>query len=224
MTVRFFLIGLSVLLAAFFIYYSGLSDCFTLQYCKAHLGWAQALVAQHYGVAVGLYIFLYMISVILCIPAGIVLIVTGSFLFGLFPGLLYANIGATLGALISFFIARYLIGQYIHRHYQEQLKTLNHELHQHGALYLLTLHLIPVTPFAVLNYCAGLTRIKPWPFLWTTALGILPGSLLYGLMGQRLATLTTIGDIFTPDLIIAFLVLKGVSVLLFLVMRFGQTR
>ena len=57
---------------------------------------------------------------------------------------------------------------------------------ERGALALLAARLIPVIAFNLINYAAGLTRVRPWTFIWTTALGILPVTLLCTWFGARM--------------------------------------
>jgi len=53
-----------------------------------------------------------------------------------------------------------------------------------GHLYLLTLRLMPVFPFFLINILTGLINIPLRTFIWTTSLGIIPGSLVYAFAGS----------------------------------------
>ena len=54
---------------------------------------------------------------------------------------------------------------------------------------MLTLRLVPVFPFFLVNLFAGVTTIKSRQFLWTTSLGIIPGSFAYAWLGHAGATI-----------------------------------
>jgi uncharacterized membrane protein YdjX (TVP38/TMEM64 family) len=71
-------------------------------------------------------------------------------------------------------------------------------------IYLIILRIVPVMPFFMVNYLAGLTRIRGWTFAWTTLLGVLPGSIVYTSAGRQLASIETVDDIFSPPLLAAF--------------------
>ena len=51
------------------------------------------------------------------------------------------------------------------------------------------LHHLPVIAFNLINYAAGLTRLTWWQFTWTTAVGILPLTLLMVIMGDNIESL-----------------------------------
>ena len=68
------------------------------------------------------------------------------------------NIGATIGAIMAFLVARYLIGDWLQKRYAERLASFNKEIAENGYNYLLTLRLIPVFPFFLVNIFAGITK------------------------------------------------------------------
>lgn len=164
------------------------------------------------------YIVVYILVVALSIPGASILTITGGFLFGPYWATLYINIGATTGAMIIFLVARYLIGSSFQQKYKTQLEKFNRELESNGANYLLSLRLIPVFPFFLINILAGLTTVKFKTFLWTTALGIIPGSFIYAYLGFAGGTIGESESIITNEILLA-LVLLGVLALLPVVIR-----
>ena len=78
-----------------------------------------------------------------------------------------------------------------------------------GTFYLVSLRLIPIVPFVLLNPALGLTRIKVWTFWWTTQLGMLPGNAIYVNAGEKLVAVRALSDILSPS-IISTLVLLAV--------------
>jgi uncharacterized membrane protein YdjX (TVP38/TMEM64 family) len=147
------------------------------------------------------------------VPGAIVLSLAGGFLFGVIPGVIYLNIGGTLGAGLAFLSSRYLVGQWIQRRYSSALKTFNEEVVRHGHYYLISLRIVPVLPFFLVNYLAGLTKISLKKFIGTTSLGMLPGSFVYTLAGQQLETVNAPEDILSVRLIVAFSLLGLFSLL-----------
>ena len=147
-------------------------------------------VAEHYFLAVVLYVLVYIAVVAFSIPGATVLTLLGGFFFGGISGLagvgfgtLYVNVGATVGAFLVFLAARYFLGDMVHEKYGEKLKKFNRELADNGKNYLLTMRFIPIFPFWLINLMAGVAKVKPATFLWTTSLGIIPGSAVYNYVG-----------------------------------------
>jgi len=109
-------------------------------------------------------------------PAEIIAIANGM-MFGLAGGILVTWFGAMLGALLAFGLARALGRPALKRLLSEpQWRTVNRWEWQPGSLLLA--RLIPVLSFNVINYAAGLARVRFWRFLWTTSIGILPLTVL----------------------------------------------
>lgn len=171
------------------------------------------LVTTYKVLAAFLFIFTYILVVAFSVPGATVLSLLGGFFFGKFLGLLLVNIGATTGALLIFLATRYLIRDTILRRYKDQLATLNRELEQNGANYLLTLRFIPLFPFFLINLLAGLTPVSVWTFLWTTAVGIIPGSIVYTMLGSSGATITSAESAVSPQLIAGLVLLGFVSLI-----------
>lgn len=118
------------------------------------------------------------------IPGATVLTLLGGFLFGPWLGTLFVNIGATLGSVLIFLAARYFLGKDIQQKYADKLIQLNREIEKNGKNYMLTLRLIPVFPFFLINLLSGFTTLPLRTFFWTTSLGIIPGSFVYAYLGS----------------------------------------
>lgn len=198
----------------------GVGQYLTLANFKSHRAYIQQIIQNHYWFSVLVYILLYTLVVSLSLPAAAILTIVGGFLFGVFEGAFYANIGATIGASIAFLIIRYALGSFLQEKYADQLATFNKEFNQYGSWYLLGIHLITIIPFFVINTIAGMTQIPFWTFVWTTALGIIPGSLVYTYAGRQLLSIEHIGDIFSPSVLTAFLALMLLSLSAFIYKRF----
>lgn len=178
------------------------------------------VVQENYLPAVILYILLYTAVVALSIPGATVLTLVGGFFFGGISGLpgvalgtLYVNIGATLGAFLVFLAARFFLGDMVHDKYGERLKKFNAELAENGKNYLLTMRFIPVFPFFLINLFAGVARVKPTTFIWTTSLGIIPGSVVYNYVGYAFGSLGGEASTITRNVVFALIGLATISIL-----------
>ncbi|MGE4257941.1 MAG: TVP38/TMEM64 family protein [Candidatus Babeliales bacterium] len=179
-----------------------------LEWVQTHQGYLLALVRDHYWYTVFCYIALYILAVALALPGAFIITMLGGYLFNVFPGVIYINIGATLGATIAFIAARYLVGMWVQRTYQVQLRAINQAIKENGFYYLLFARLAAIFPFFLVNLLAGLTRVKLSTFIWTTSLGIIPGSLVFAYAGKQLMYIRSASDILSFPIILAFFLLS----------------
>jgi uncharacterized membrane protein YdjX (TVP38/TMEM64 family) len=159
-------------------------------------------VDARYFRSVVLFVAAYM-STALFVPGALVLAAAGGLLFGAALGALYVDVAGTAGALVAFVLSRHLVGNWLQRRYSGPLKAFNSEFARHGHNYLLSMRIVPVLPFFLVNYFAGLTRVSLWRFAWTTSLGMLPGSVVYAFAGSELASINSPRDLFAPELLLA---------------------
>jgi len=214
------IIAIGFVLLILVLRYMGVGNYISLEAIKEHKDDLVQFVSQHYVYAVVLYLFIFTMASFLSIPVTIILNVVAGFLFGALPGGLYVNIGTTAGSTLSFLTFRYLLGDVVRQRYKEKLKKFDAHIKENGASYLLSLQLFPATPTFLINTLSGLTSVTLWTFMWTTSLGILPGSLAYTFAGQQLTVIESARDILSWNIIIAFIVLGLVSLVPILVSRF----
>lgn len=133
---------------------------------------------------------LFMIVVaILPIPAEIPAMLNGM-VFGPGLGSLVTWSGAVVGAVISFELSR-RFGRPLGVRFLTPawLAKADRVVLSAGWPAMITLRLIPTVAFTLVNWAAGMTPIRRWTFFWTTAVGILPGCLLFTLSGSGLGAL-----------------------------------
>lgn len=114
-----------------------------------------------------------------------VLATASGLLFGVLPGVVLAVAGFTAGALIAFLVARGLGRQAVARRLGEgRLRAVETVFARRGVAATLVLRLLPVVPFAVSNYAAGVTAVRPRSFALGTALGLVPTTVVAALLGD----------------------------------------
>ena len=192
--------------------YLGIGEYINFAKFKAERAELHQYVDIHYPYSVFMYIVIYMLTVTLSIPIAALLTVAGGFLFGTILGSLYANVGATIGAIFLFLIVRHLLGKAMQKRYGAQLARFNNEMKKYGTMYLLLVHFVAVIPFFLINVFAGLTQVSIWTFIWTTSLGILPGSLVYAFAGRQLQCIESLKDIFSFNVVMVFVLLALLAV------------
>lgn len=158
----------------------------------------RALVGTHPALTAEGYVVLYAAAVSLSLPGAAVLTTAGGLMFGTLAGAAWAVLGATCGAMALFLIARHALAPALARRAGPLLDRVRPRLERDGFAGLLALRLIPVVPFWLLNLAPALAGMRLAPFALATALGIIPGSLLYASIGAGLGDVLARGG--QPDL------------------------
>jgi uncharacterized membrane protein YdjX (TVP38/TMEM64 family) len=114
-----------------------------------------------------------------------VLAIAGGMAFGFFKGTLLTIIGALCGGSLAFFIVRYLGQEVIKKIIKKDISILRKHTQEKGFFVVLILRLIPLVPFDVISYSAGLSEIKYKDFLLATLLGIVPGVAVFSNIGDK---------------------------------------
>ena len=160
-----------------------------------------ALRDGHYLATSVAFIVIYALVVVVSIPGAIVLTLSGGFLFGLFPGVIYNVVAATLGAVIVFSAARTGFGHELAERIEARgggVARLQQALKENQVTVLLTMRLIPVMPFFVANLVPALVGVRFWTFAATTFIGIIPADVIYTQLGAGLGVVFARGE--HPDL------------------------
>jgi uncharacterized membrane protein YdjX (TVP38/TMEM64 family) len=179
----------------------------TFESIKSNRQVLKEFISRNYLLSVVLYISAYAATA-LFLPGALLFSLLGGFLFGVLMATIYINVAAVIGATIAFLLARYLIGTWLQQKYDDILEKFNREVRKRGHNYLLTLRIVPLLPFFLVNFLAGLTRVSLKTFLWTTSLGMIPGSLFFTYAGKQLGSINHLDEIMTPK-ILALLILVG---------------
>ncbi|MXW05281.1 MAG: TVP38/TMEM64 family protein [Gemmatimonadetes bacterium] len=124
------------------------------------------------------FIGVYVLLTVLGVPMVILTFFAG-FTFGALEGALYVMIGANIGANLAFDLARYLGRDFVSRYIKGPIDRIDRRLRKKGFLRMLQLRLIPVIPFNVLNFAAGLSGLRKLHFALATMIGITPGTFIY---------------------------------------------
>ena len=179
----------------------------TLETVKANRDRLLAFTDGHRAAAVASFVITYCLVTGLSLPGAAMLTLVGGFLFGGLLGTVVVNLGATSGATLAFLASRYLLRDWVEQKFGKWLGPVQQGFAQNAFSYLITLRLIPLVPFFVVNLVSGLTRVNVGRYVAATALGIIPGSFVYAYAGQQLGTINSLKDIVSPGVIGAFVLL-----------------
>lgn len=210
---------LLIIIIAAAVWLTGLDENLTLENLKKNRDLLHSYVKDNYVSSVVAFIAV-VVSTAFFVPGATVITIVGGYLFGVTMGTVYLLVGATLGATLAFLSAQYLIGNWIQHRFQEPLKAFNKEVTRHGHNYLITFRMVPVMPFFLVNYLAGITKMPLGRFMWTTALGMFPGTVVYCFAGRELGDIESPDDIMSPRLMVALSLLALFAVLPVLIRLF----
>ncbi|MBO38207.1 MAG: hypothetical protein CMM75_03370 [Rhodospirillaceae bacterium] len=145
----------------------------------------------------GFYAFVTAFSV----PGGAVMTILGGFLFGPWLGGTLSVVGATVGATVVFLAARYAVADFLKAKLGSSLFKMEKGFNENPLTYLLFLRLIPLFPFWLINLIPALLHVPIKIYIFGTAIGIIPGTLIYSLLGDGLGALLAAGQDINPGII-----------------------
>ena len=154
-----------------------------------------------------LYFVAYVAVASLSLPGAAILTLAGGGVLGFGWGLLLVSFASSIGATVSFLVARYVLRDVVHARFGARLADIDRGMERDGALYLFSLRLIPVVPFFAINLAMGLTTLRTWTFYWVSQLGMLAGTAVYVNAGTQLASISSLRDVASPGLLGAFVLL-----------------
>lgn len=200
--------ALAVLAAALYVHFD-LGRLLTLASLKASREALQSLYQQAPASTLAGFFGLYVAAAALSLPGAAVLTLAAGALFGFNTGLAVASFASSIGATLAFLASRHLLRDAVRARFGSRLAAIDEGLQRDGAWYLLTLRLVPVFPFFLVNLLAGLAPIAATRFYWVSQLGMLAGTAAYVNAGTQLARLERTSDVLSPALL-ASLALLGV--------------
>ncbi len=160
--------------------------------------WLQALIG---------YFALYTLATAISVPGAAILTLGAGALFGFGWGLLLASFASSIGATLSFLASRFLLRDWVKNTFSKKLESIDKGIEKDGAFYLLSLRLVPLFPFFVINLVMGVTSIRTWTYYWVSQVGMLIGTAVYVNAGTQLVEINQLSDIVSSDLILSFVLL-----------------
>lgn len=197
---RWFFVAV-VLLVIVSFYAFGLNEYFQWDRIRANLDGWKAQVDEHLLLAVIVYFLIYVAMTALSLPAASLVSLVGGALFGRWLGTAVVSIASTAGATLAFLGSRYLLRDWVQSRFGNRLAALNRGVEKDGAFYLLTLRLVPLFPFWLINLGMGPTPIRVWTYIWVSWVGMLLGTFLYVNVGTGLATLESPKGLLSPTML-----------------------
>lgn len=196
---------LLALIVAFFLLH--LDRYLTLQAIHERQDAIRQLFVASPAMTVGVFFLIYVAVTALSLPGATIMTLAAGAFFGLAIGTIVVSFASTLGALLAFLVARFLLRDEIQKKFGERIQAVNEGIRKEGAFYLFTLRLIPAVPFFVINLVLGLTPMRALTFALVSQIGMLAGTIVYVNAGTRLGQLTSLSGILSPNLLASFVLL-----------------
>ena len=130
------------------------------------------------------FVLVYAAASVLLLPVWILTVAAGA-VFGVARGSVLVLVGATLGAMAAFALARMGLRESVRRwaHAYPGFDTLDHAIAARGGWIVFLVRLTPVFPFVYVNYLFGLTAIPAATYAATTIAGMIPATIVYVALG-----------------------------------------
>jgi pyruvate/2-oxoglutarate dehydrogenase complex dihydrolipoamide dehydrogenase (E3) component/uncharacterized membrane protein YdjX (TVP38/TMEM64 family) len=199
---------LTAIAAAVIAYYAlDLGQYLNLEYLKD----SQQSFRDYYSAypvqAVALYFAIYVLVTGLSLPGATIVTLAGGALFGVVTGTLIVSFASAMGATLAFLMSRHLLREPVKRRFRKQFDALDEGVRRDGVFYLITLRLVPIFPFFVVNLLMGLTAMRTWTYYWASQLGMLAGTVVYVNAGTQLGQINSLGDIASPGILVSLAIL-----------------
>jgi pyruvate/2-oxoglutarate dehydrogenase complex dihydrolipoamide dehydrogenase (E3) component/uncharacterized membrane protein YdjX (TVP38/TMEM64 family) len=212
------LVIIVMLIAAFFVFDIG--QYLTLESLKAHQQDLAEYIQSNWVQAFIVYFVIYVTATALSLPGAIILTLGAGALFGLGFGLLLASFASTIGATLAFLVSRFLLRDWVKSTFSERIKAIDKGVEKDGPFYLLSLRLVPIFPFFVINLVMGVTSIKTVTYYLVSQVGMLIGTAVYVNAGTQLAEIEAVSDIASKELILSFVLLGIFPIIAKLILNF----
>jgi uncharacterized membrane protein YdjX (TVP38/TMEM64 family) len=150
------------------------------EWIREFIGWVQSLGT----LGVIIFIIAYAVATVLFLP-GWIFTVSAGLIYGVFLGTVIALTGALIGASMAFLIARYFLRRNIEEITQKnpRFAAIDEAIGKNGWKIVGLLRLSPLIPFNLSNYFYGITSISFRAYVLVSAIGMIPGTLLYAYLG-----------------------------------------
>lgn len=169
---------------------------------------------EHPTLVTLIYFGVFVLLTALCLPGAGVLMLVGGGCMGFGLCMVVSTAASAFGALLTMLFARHFFRESVEKRFADKLRDINKGIEKNEVAYLISLRLAPIIPFVAFNLLAGLTRVKPWTFLWTSFVGMLPGTMLYVNAGNELAKVNRLEELISIEVVVSIAALAFVPFLI----------
>lgn len=197
---------LAILIAAIVAAFaSGATRFLNLEALQTHEAALRGFVDENRLLAIAAFIAVYAIATAVSLPGAVILTLAGGYLFGTWVGGASTVVGATVGAILVYYVVQTSLGEALRAKAEAdggRLKTIIDGVREGAFGYVLTLRLIPLAPFWLVNVAAALANAPLKAYALATLIGIMPATFIYSGVGAGIGAVIARGE--TPDLGVIF--------------------
>lgn len=178
------------------------------EHVKASAQHFEEVYARHPVALLAGYFVVSVLVTSLGLPGTFVLLaLAGGAFFGFTAGALVFSFASAVGATLACATSRFIARDFVMRRFGDRLAKVAGGIRREGAFYLLSLRLIPVIPFFLVNVLMGLTAMSLGRFYGVSQLGMLPVTLIYVNAGNQLGHTDSLKSVLSPGLVFSFVLL-----------------
>lgn len=215
---RWLMLGLLAAMIAVGVFLNA-NDYLSFETLRTHRMELTDFVGRHRVLAVLSFVGVYFAATAVSFPGATLLTVAGGFLFGSVLGCLWAVIGATLGAIAIFLVARTAFGDLLEARAGPFLQKMEAGFRENAVSYMLFLRLVPLFPFFIVNLVPAFLGVSLRDYAFATFIGIVPGGFVYASVGAGLGSYfdanetLNLSGVMTPQILFALMGLALLSLL-----------
>ncbi len=194
-----------LILVVIAVFASGVTRYLSLEALQANETALRGFIDANLILALLAFIGVYALATAVSLPGAVILTLAGGYLFGTWVGGSATVVGATVGAILVFYAVRTSLGAALRAEAEAsggKLKKVIDGVGQGAFGYILTLRLIPLAPFWLVNVAAALAHAPLRAYALATFLGIMPATFIYSGIGAGIGALVARGE--SPDLGVIF--------------------
>ncbi len=135
------------------------------------------------------FVLIYTLVVAFSLPIATIVSIAGGVLFGVVTGTFLVVIGATIGATLLFLLARSTLSAFLQRRAGAAMHRMERGFRRNEFSYMLILRLVPLFPFFLVNIVPALLGVRLGVYVLATAIGIVPGVIVYVSVGAGAGSL-----------------------------------
>lgn len=194
-----------LIVAVIAVFASGVGRYLNLEALQTHEATLRGFITDNLALALLAFMAAYALATAVSFPGAVILTLAGGYLFGTWIGGTATVIGATLGSVMVFYVVQTSLGAALRAKAEADggtLKKVIDGVGQGAFGYILTLRLIPLAPFWLVNVAAALAHAPLRAYALATFIGIMPATFIYSGIGAGIGALVARGE--TPDLGVIF--------------------
>lgn len=200
-----------LLAGAVALHISGLTQYLSLDSLRLHHRVMSGWIEQHRLPASGIFVAIYIVAVTFSMPGALVLTLAGGLYFGTLLGATLTVIGATAGATLVFLMARQVFGDRAVDRLGPKAARIAEGMRRDAGSYLLTIRLVPIFPFFLINLVAAAVGMPVATYIAATGVGIIPATVIYAMAGSGLDRILDSNAPLSPRMILSPEIVAGLA-------------